>query len=129
MQMANVSVPAPRRQTFWLDAFRNWVRSLKSSPSAPAEAAPVRVLRWVFSRDFDNVTCELTLASDERFELRMVPPYPTQADAMRRFSQVNDALQRQCEIEAALINDGWTLELHESRLSPISPSGTFIERV
>src|SRR5258708_7063179 len=43
---------------------------------AEAQRSPVRVLRWVFTRDDERLTCELTLAGDERFELTTMPAYP-----------------------------------------------------
>lgn len=93
-----------------------WLRSLMWSPLEP-HASPARVLRWVFRRDYDCLTCELTSAGTDYCHLSTMPAYPTSGKGIERFPQVSQALQRQCEIEAALIEDGWTLELHESVLA------------
>jgi hypothetical protein len=71
----------------------------------------------MFYRDFDTLTCELRFVGDDYFELCTRPPYQPSINGLERFSQVDHALQRQCELEAALIDDGWTLELYESVLA------------
>jgi hypothetical protein len=82
-----------------------------------AQRSPVRVLRWVFTRDLEHLTCELTLASDESFELTTKPAYPEHTNGHEHFRNLAASFQRQCELEAALIDEGWTLESHESILA------------
>jgi hypothetical protein len=84
---------------------------------AEVERSPVRVLRWVFTRDDEHLTCELTLAGDESFELTTRPAFPAHSDGREHFRNLAASFQRQCELEAALIDDGWTLESHESILA------------
>ena len=123
MPIADAPDPSRRVQKpFRFDTLRraagHWLRKFTSSQtSAPPSTAPVQVLRWVFHKDYDCLTCELTFARDDCFELCTIPSYPSPRDGIKRFSQLDDALQRQSELEAALINDGWTLELHESILA------------
>jgi hypothetical protein len=76
---------------------------------------PTRVLRWVFSRNHVSLQCELS-CGDDWFTLRTNPPYPANSAGVERFSQVADAFQRQCELEAALVKDGWSLDSHASIL-------------
>jgi hypothetical protein len=94
----------------------DWIRSFTSTSStiATSKAGPVRVLRWMFHRDFDTLSCELTFSGDNCFELRTIPPFPATGSGLEQFSDLARALQRQCDLEAALIEEGWTLELHES---------------
>jgi hypothetical protein len=108
------------RERILSDAFtrvHQWLRTLMSSSTTSTDTTPLRVLRWVFRRDFDCLTCELRFAGDDCFELCTIPPYPPSINGLERFSHADDALQRQCELEAALINDGWMLDLHESVLA------------
>ena len=84
--------------------------------TAPRRPQPVRIIRWVFSRDSENLTCELRFADDD-YELSTIPPYPPSTKGIERFHEVPKAFQRQSEIEGALINDGWRLTLHESVLA------------
>jgi hypothetical protein len=79
--------------------------------------SPVRVLRWVFTRDDEHLTCELTFGKDDSFELTTVPAYPRNTEGREHFRTLAASFQRQCELEAALIDDGWTLESHESILA------------
>jgi hypothetical protein len=68
----------------------------------------------VFRRELDTLTLELSMTDDGRaFELRTTPLFPSLSDG-ERFSDVEQAFQRQAEVEAALIADEWTLEWHES---------------
>ena len=121
MPIGNAPDPSRRMWKDFLFSVRrardHWRRAFTATDSAEQPSpGQVQVLRWVFHKDYDCVTCELTLAGDESFELCTIPPYPTPKDAVRHFSRIDEALQRQSELEAALINDGWTLELHESTL-------------
>lgn len=74
-----------------------------------------RVFRWVFVRGDDRITCELAL--DRRgllyeFSVRRGGfPSSTPID---RFSEAPPAFERQCQYEAALIDDGWSLHAYES---------------
>lgn len=117
MPAADTHLPSRRaRERLLFTRAHQWLRWLIWSPPAPP-ASPVRVLRWVFRRDYDSLTCELTLGAADYCQFSTMPPYPTSGHGIERFAEVSDALQRQCEVEALLINDGWTLELHESILA------------
>ena len=80
-------------------------------------AQSVRVLRWVFRRGAERLTCKLALSQDRvHYELCTVPPFPAASTGIETFGGVRQAFRRQSEIEAMLFEDGWRLELHESRL-------------
>jgi hypothetical protein len=121
MPVGNLRVPSRRaRERTLSDAFtraHQWLCTWMSSSTTATDPPQLRILRWVFRRDFDCLTCELRFAGDDCFELCTIPPYPTSINGLERFSQADHALQRQCELEAALIHDGWMLDLHESVLA------------
>jgi hypothetical protein len=74
-----------------------------------------RVLRWVFVRGEDTMTCELAL--DEftlAYEFRTWSGSAPTSVTVERFLEVTRAFGRQCEWEAALIGQGWSLHAYES---------------
>ncbi len=87
------------------------------TPSESFRVTPVRVLRSVFRRGDESLTCELVLDHDgECYELRTLTPLADSLKGLEKFCSVSKAFDRQSEIEAALVKDGWTLESHESIL-------------
>ena len=63
------------------------------------------------------MTCELALDDEgEYYELRTLAPF-SDSTGIERFSSVAKAFERQSEIEARLIAEGWTLESHECVLT------------
>jgi hypothetical protein len=117
---------AARPSHKWRDALRAIVNGPSSNPS-PSEIASVsvgatdrrvRVMRWVFRRGEETVTCELGLAAD-------ASGYEVVTQAVRDgaipepewFKAVTRAFQRQSEIEGELIRAGWSLESYESLMA------------
>jgi hypothetical protein len=87
----------------------------RMKPAERPQSTPTRVLRWVFSKNHATLQCELS-CGDEWFTLRTNPPYPANSVGVERFSQVTEAFERQCELEALLVKDGWSLDSHASLL-------------
>jgi hypothetical protein len=78
------------------------------------------VLRWVFVRDEQRITCELSLGGPHSLhEFSIVRGDQPASIAIDRFAEPAHAFDRQCRYEAALIDDGWTLETYRSaRVAP-----------
>jgi hypothetical protein len=75
-----------------------------------------RVLRWVFVRGGERQTCELAL--NERallYEFSIVREGRPASVSIDHFPDASQAFERQCRHEAALINEGWTLDAYDSR--------------
>jgi len=75
-----------------------------------------RLLRWVFLRGHQQVTCELAL--DNRvflYEFSVTRGKPPASKSVDRFPEASQAFERQCQYEAALIKEGYTLHAYESR--------------
>ena len=84
--------------------------------SVPAAERYVRMLRWVFRRDTEMVSCELGLNSDDTvYQLRIEPPWNPTGVSVECFDDAMSAFQRHAMIERILLDDGWTLESFESR--------------
>lgn len=76
----------------------------------------IRILRWTFTRETEEVSCELGLTGDDSaYQLRMDPPWNPTGVAVEYFDDAMSAFQRHATIERLLIDDGWTLESFESK--------------
>lgn len=103
---------------------RIWTGAWRFERSVPVIEPPdedgcsrARVLRWIFSRGHDHLTCELALSDDDAcYELRTIPSTRPASRSVEHFSDVSAAFERQSAFEGALVEDGWTLELYESVL-------------
>lgn len=85
---------------------------------AQSRSTPVRVLRSTFRRAGETLVCELALSEDrETYELRTSGADAPGLGRIEKLCSVVDAFERQSAIEAALLEDGWTLERHESFLA------------
>lgn len=86
----------------------------REPPAAGRGTDRVRVLRWVFSRGAERLTCELSLAADHScYELRTTMP-AARSVPVQRFTDVTAAFERQSAFEGTLLADGWTLDSYES---------------
>ncbi len=103
-------------------------RALAGSPQSPATTMldasmpddgddSVRVLRWVFSRGGERLTCELALSDDAAcYELRTVSPPSVAGPRIERFTEVTAAFQRQSSLEGTFVSEGWSLDSYESAI-------------
>ena len=86
------------------------------SSARTAEGRPGRILQWMFRRGTEVVSCELGLTGDDSaYRLRMDPPSNPTGVAVECFDNAMSAFQRQAAIERTLIQDGWSLEVFESK--------------
>jgi hypothetical protein len=76
----------------------------------------IRVLRWTFRRDGDEVVvCELALTGEDReYELRVPPEWSPTRCAVERFDEALTAFQRHAMIERQLLDSGWVLHSFDS---------------
>jgi hypothetical protein len=78
------------------------------------EESTVRMLRWVFSRAGETLLCELSLDSGA-FAYRLCVSTDDHARTFsEQFGDVAKAFERQCQLESALLEEGWTLDSYES---------------
>jgi hypothetical protein len=79
----------------------------------------VPVMRWVYARGDERLTCELSLdSSNVLYELRVQPAEALASTRVDRFVHAGSAFIRQCELEADWIHTGWTLEEYSSDARP-----------
>lgn len=90
---------------------------IEPPPASHRSSEPdrARVLRWVFSRGRDLLTCELALSDDDAcYELRTLSGAAPSSRSIERFADVTVAFQRQSALEGRLVADGWSLDAYES---------------
>jgi len=72
-------------------------------------------MRWLFVRGDDTLTCHLGLGDEDlTYQLTTSRPSDPSAVTSERYVHVGDAFQRQSDLEARLIRDGWLLESYSS---------------
>jgi hypothetical protein len=81
---------------------------------------PVKpVLRWVFGRDANAITCELDTRGARSYEVCLVPHWNVAASIVERFEAPSRAFLRHAQIARELREGGWVLvdRLPASRLA------------
>jgi hypothetical protein len=76
----------------------------RSLPATSAQARPV--VRWVFRRNQEAITCEVVNAAGT-CEVRTVPAWNPALAVVEPFARPVDALQRHAEVAARLRDLGW----------------------
>ena len=71
------------------------------------QADSTRVLRWVFRRNGQAITCEIDANPAPAFEVSLVPHWNVSASAIERFDGAHDAFLRHAEVARRLRDAGW----------------------
>ncbi|HYU77717.1 MAG TPA: hypothetical protein VEK56_01950 [Vicinamibacterales bacterium] len=75
----------------------------------PINLESSNVLRWVFQRDANAITCKLDMNSDRSFEMHIVPHWDVPASVIEHFESPADALLRHAEVARLLRENGWNV--------------------
>ncbi len=81
--------------------------AIAATPSS--EAARVAMLRWVFGRNAEAITCEIDFIDGEGDDVSVVPHWAVSSSAVEHFSSPLQALERHAELALALREQGWTM--------------------
>jgi hypothetical protein len=65
------------------------------------------VLRWIFQKNSDAITCEVDVHASGACEVRTVPQWDPSLALVEGFDRPVDALQRHAEVAARLRDLGW----------------------
>lgn len=71
------------------------------------EPQSIPVLRWVFRRATDAITCEIDAAGDHAFDVCIVPHWDVSAATIERFDAEYRAFERHAELARRLRDAGW----------------------
>ena len=77
-----------------------------------SEELPIPMLRWVFLRRANAVTCEVDFTADHRYQVSVVPHWDVSATAIERFDSAPHALERHAELALSLRQAGWKVVDH-----------------
>ena len=75
--------------------------------AASPDADPV--LRWIFRRDRDALTCGLEVDANRAYDVCVVPHWDVSSSLIEHFDAPADALFRHAEIARRLRERGWVL--------------------
>ena len=67
------------------------------------------VLRWVFRRDRDALTCGLEVGPNRNYDVCVVPHWDVSSSLIERFDAPAEALFRHADIARRLREKGWVL--------------------
>jgi hypothetical protein len=81
---------------------------LKVSMRTMLATEPVRMVRWVFQRGENALTCEVD-HSQSTYDVCVVPHWDVSAAVVEEIDSPTDALQRHAEIVQYLRETGWSL--------------------
>lgn len=70
---------------------------------------PVPMLRWVFQRHANMLTCELAAGTGPYFDVSIVPHWNLAASVIERFEASMPAFERHADIALRLREAGWSL--------------------
>ena len=80
----------------------------------PALHEPTRLLRWIFRRDDQLVTCQLDRENDGvGFTLALVPHWEVRRSVVTSFDAGIAAFQHHAAVAAELRQRGWTLTSYD----------------
>lgn len=72
-----------------------------------SQSDSTRVLKWVFRRDDQAITCEIAANRRHSFEVSFVPHWDRSASVIERFDAAHDAFLRHAEVARQLRETGW----------------------
>ncbi len=76
---------------------------------------PTPVLRWVFARKAERVVCELSLDPERlHYEFRTRRLDQHGSESVEHYRDATRAFRRQSDLEQALLEEGWSLEVYDS---------------
>ena len=84
-----------------------------TTATTPSSAAShVALLRWVFGRNAEEITCEIDFTEGEGcdgYDVCVVPHWAVASTAIEHFDSPVQALERHAELAIALQAQGWTM--------------------
>ena len=67
------------------------------------------VLRWVLRKGTSAVSCEINMAADRSFRLRVVPSWAPGAELVQCFANPLAVMERHAEVAGRLREAGWVV--------------------
>jgi hypothetical protein len=89
--------------------------------SIPPDAAPVvPLLRWIFERRGDAITCEVDMNAGHACDVSVIPHWNAAAAFIEHFGGPVQAMERHAELAQELRDAGWVVTEHVNSGRPRS---------
>ena len=87
------------------------IRTSITTPLAAPRAQTPRMgmLYWLFSRNDQALTCELSVNGDREYVVQVTPLWDDETSVCETFARPTDALRRHAELATFLRESGWLL--------------------
>jgi len=89
-----------------------------------ASSQPAPMLRWVFHRGTDTLTCVVDAARRHHFDVGVIPHWDVAASSIERFDDAVSAFERHADIARRLREAGWTSVDHVVTVGARGPRRT-----
>jgi hypothetical protein len=73
------------------------------------------ILRWIFRRNDEILTCEVDVTSGHRYEVCVIPHWDVSQSVVERFRAPLSAFERHAEIARQLRAGGWMVTGRDAR--------------
>jgi hypothetical protein len=87
------------------------IRTNVTTPSTlrPSETPRMGMLYWLFYRNNQALTCELSVNGDQEYVVQVTPLWDDESSVCETFRRPTDALRRHAELATFLRDSGWLL--------------------
>jgi hypothetical protein len=97
------------------------INTMTKTPERPLWAEPACILRWVFHRGPDVLTCAVEAGADRSsYDVCVLPHWNLSVATVEHFDAAASALQRHAEIALRLRQSGWVARYGASRSTSIA---------
>jgi hypothetical protein len=97
------------------------INTMTKTPEQPLRAEPACILRWVFHRGPDVLTCAVEAGGDRSsYDVCVLPHWNLSVATVEHFDAPAGALQRHAEIARRLRQSGWVARYRASRSTSIA---------
>jgi hypothetical protein len=73
------------------------------------DPATVPIVRWIFERNGNAITCEIDMNQGQTCDVALIPHWDAAASVIERFDGPMRAIERHAELAVALLEEGWTV--------------------
>jgi hypothetical protein len=81
---------------------------MRHSTTSTRTAHAVPLLRWIFERNGNAITCEIEM-NDGTCDVAVIPHWDSSAGVVEHFDGPMGAMERHAELAVALLDEGWTV--------------------
>ncbi len=80
-----------------------------TTSTASAHSTPISLIRWIFERNGNAITCEIDMSDRHTCDVAVIPHWDSAAAIIEHFDGPMGAMERHAELAVALLEEGWTV--------------------